>query len=108
MIWELEDIVNWHIKTFPDVDLKSQKLKFLEEYKEYLESGDIMELADMAIVNIILIERFNYSYLFTIMLSEQSKLDDLSLLNKAIQKKMNINAKRKWIVKDGVYRHEDL
>ena len=38
MLWTVKDIVAWHIKTFPDADLKSQKIKFLEEYKEYLES----------------------------------------------------------------------
>ena len=55
-----ERIVKWHEKTFPDADLKSQKLKFVEEYREYLESGDIMELADMVIVCYVLKGRFKF------------------------------------------------
>lgn len=107
MIWTLDDIVNWHIKTFPNVDLKSQKLKFLEEYREYLESGDIMELADMCIVYLILNQRFNCDIFLDIMLDEQSKIKNLTELDNAVCKKMDINSKRKWIYKDGVYRHED-
>ena len=107
MIWTLDDIVNWHVKTFPNVDLKSQKLKFLEEYREYLESGDIMELADMGIVYLVLSQRFNCDIFVDVMLDEQSKIKNLTELDNAVCKKMDINAKRKWIYKDGVYRHED-
>ena len=107
MMWMVKDIVEWHIKTFPNVDLKSQKLKFLEEYREYLESGDIMELADMGIVCLVLSQRFNCDIFVDVMLYEQSKLKNQTELDNAVCKKMDINSKRKWIYKDGVYRHEN-
>lgn len=98
----IDGIVEWHKKTFPDVDLKSQKLKFLEEYKEYLESGDIMELADMAIVNYVLYRRYDCSC-FSDIISEEWDDELISL----VKKKMAVNKKRKWNKVNGVYRHED-
>lgn len=106
-MWTVKDIIAWHIKTFPKADLKSQKIKFLEEYKEYLESGDIMELADMAIVNMVLQERFYYNTFFNIMLDEQAKIKNLTELDNVICEKMDINQKRHFILKDGVYRHKE-
>lgn len=100
----IEKIVKWHKETFPDADLKSQKLKFLEEYREYLESGDIMELADVAIVYYVLNCRFLFFKFKDIFDFETD--GKWVELKKAINKKMKINKKRKWKKEGGVYRHE--
>ena len=102
----IEEIVKWHEKTFPDSDLKSQKLKFVEEYREYLESGDIMELADMVIVGYVLRRRFKYERFDDILWHELILNGNPEGLRKAIIKKMKINKKRKWKKEGGVYRHE--
>lgn len=100
-----KEIIKWHKATFPDVDLKSQKLKFLEEYREYLESGDIMELADMLIVNFVLISRFNFMGFVDIIKAEA--LPFYQDVLKAVDLKMEINKKRKWHNVRGVYRHKE-
>ena len=105
MKWTDKKIVEWHHATFPDVDLKSQILKFLEEYREYLESGDIMELADIVIVNVVLISRFNFMGFVDIIKDEA--LTVYPALLKAVDLKMEINRKRKWHKVRGVYRHKE-
>lgn len=107
MKWTYDKIVDWHKKTFPDADLKSQKIKFLEEYREYLESGDITELADMFIVNAVLTHRFNYGRFSNIVYEELLKDDFLFNVNELVDRKMDINAKRTWCKVNGVYRHKE-
>lgn len=63
------------------------------------------ELADVYIVSIVLEKRFKStigSY-FVGLLMENPAPESL----KRIEKKMQINSKRKWIKKDGVYRHDE-
>lgn len=106
MTKEIEkEIIEWHRATFPDVDLKSQKLKFLEEYREYLESGDIMEWVDMIIVNVVLVSRFNFKGFVDIFKAEERPIFPDIL--KAVYLKMEINKKRKWHKVRGVYRHKE-
>ena len=100
----IEEIVKWHKETFPDADLESQKLKFLEEYREYLKSWDLMELADMAIVNCVLRYRFLFFRFDDIFRFEAEGTE--TILREIIIKKMKINKKRKWKKENGVYRHE--
>lgn len=100
----IEEIVEWHKKTFPDADLKSQKIKFLEEYKEYLESGDIMELADMFIVETVLNWRFDYKDFYLLVCKEKFNKKFYEVED-AVNKKMEINKKRTWHKVNGVYRH---
>lgn len=102
----IEEIVKWHKKTFPDADLKSQKLKFVEEYREYLESGDIMELADMVIVCYVLRGRFKFEGFDGVIWHELILNGHPEGLRKAVIEKMKINKKRRWKKEGGVYRHE--
>ena len=104
----IDDIVKWHKETFPDADLKSQKIKFLEEYKEYLESGDIMELADMIIVNEVLTHRFHFSHFSNVVFSEAFCNELNSDIFNVVEEKMKINKQRTWHKVNGVYRHEDV
>lgn len=100
----IEEIVKWHKETFPDADLESQKLKFLEEYKEYLNSWDLEELADMAIVNYVLKYRFLFFRFDDIFRFEAEGAE--RILKEIIIEKMKKNKKRKWKKEGGVYRHE--
>ena len=100
-----DKIVEWHKETFPDADLKSQKIKFLEEYREYLESGDIMELADMFIVNTVLVHRFHFDKFSPLVFSDACYYVEDVL--EAVDSKMKINKQRTWHKINGVYRHEN-
>ncbi len=100
----IEDIVKWHKETFPDVDLKSQKMKFLEEYKEFLEGYSLEEYADMYICNVALNYRFNF-FCYDDILNEEIVNISVSYLNDAIRKKMEINKKRTWKKINGIHRH---
>lgn len=100
----IEKIVKWHKETFPDVDLKSQKMKFLEEYKEFLEGYSLEEYADMFICNAALNYRFDF-FCYDDILKEEMLNISVAYLNDAIRKKMEINKKRTWKKINGIYRH---
>lgn len=109
MIWTDKDIVEWHKKTFPDVDLGSQIKKAEEEIHEYItavvneEPQEIIEeeLADIYIVLLVLKNRFGLKII-------NSFLPSRGKLELAIHHKMDKNAKRTWIKVNGVYRHKVL
>lgn len=101
----VEEIVAWHKTTFPDASENEQKIKFLEEYREYLESHDINELADMCIVNVALNDRYNCAMFDSILGREIKEFGDDELLLQAITHKMSINKERKWHKVEGIYRH---
>lgn len=102
-----EEIVNWHKTTFPDATENEQKIKFLEEYREYLESYDINELADMYIVNAALTDRYNCTMFDSILSHEIQKFGNVvDSLIQAITHKMSINKQRKWHKVEGIYRHK--
>lgn len=101
-------ITEWNKKTFPKLTENGQWLKLLEEFKEYRKAGNleeaIKEYADMFIVSCVLDERFNNPLGFFI-LSAIDKNDEIEKLDEAVDEKMEINRKRKWTYKKGVYRH---
>lgn len=101
----VEDIVNWHKTTFPDASENEQKIKFLEEYREYLESHNIDELADMCIVNVALNDRYDCIMFDSILGHEIKEFGNDELLLKVITHKMSINKQRKWHKVEGIYRH---
>lgn len=47
---DIKSIALWHEETFPAATVQEQKLKFAEEFGEWKNSQDILELADMYIV----------------------------------------------------------
>ena len=108
MIWTDKDIVDWHIKTFPDTDLGSQIKKAEEEIHEYImavvneepQERIEEELADIYIVSLVLKNRFGLKTI-------NSFLPSRGKLELAIHRKMDKNAQRKWVKVDGVYRHKD-
>ena len=114
-------IAQWHKDTFPDATLDGQKLKWMEEKREWKESlrpatedfvhGDIDELADMFIVVCGLIRFSNTEAMFCFGSVEQELYDSLfsqSDLEDAIDKKMERNRARIWKKQDGgSYHHTD-
>ena len=107
-----DKIVEWHKNTFPDATLESQLLKLDEELKEVVDAQrngekekSYDELADVYIVSLVLAKRFDSTTgkYFLGLLEEHPAPESL----KRVEKKMEINAKRKWIKKDGVYRHDE-
>ncbi len=100
-------ISDWHKATFPNHTREQQILKFFEEGREYFLSGSLEELADFCIVSIVLNDRYDESSFANIAFNEamnsKFSLEDIQY---AIEKKMEINKKRHWVLKDGVYRHD--
>lgn len=103
-----KEILEWHKKTFPDAKIEKQLMKLEEEYTELCKSfgGDIMEAADVYIVASVLKYRFNSKIggCFLGLIDESWKYMEIM---KAIKEKMEINKKRKWTFKKGVYRHKE-
>lgn len=113
MSWTPNKIAKWHKKTFPNATLESQLLKLEEESKELVEARNsdsakyFEELADVVIVATVLKIRFNSKLaerFFEIDIAYNPKTP----FGKIVDKKMDINAKRKWKFENGVYRHEDI
>ena len=107
-----EEIVEWHKKTFPLCTFGSQLEKLDEEIKELCEAirngaknHAAKESADVYIVSLVLLKRFN-SHIGSYFLG---LFDEYPVphLEDEVRKKMEINKKRVWIFKDGVYRHEE-
>lgn len=102
-------IAAWHEKTFPDATEESQLLKLDEEFAEYADGEFIEELADVFIVAASLSERWgNMLGTFTMKAVVKHCGKDAGMLYNAIQKKIEINAARKWKkLPDGRYKHEE-
>lgn len=106
-------IQKWHEESFPDVTLNGQFEKFKEELREYMaaqtDEEKLFELADMAIAVMGGIRRFDEEYAkeLIFMVYEDATEDgfDMMELWDAIQKKMEINRRRKWTKKEGQYKH---
>ena len=110
MKWTDKKIVAWHKKTFPDCSYESQLAKLDEELNEvseaqkkgnYVQSFD--ELADVYIVATVLKERFNsiIGAYFIGLINEHPAPE----LSKRGDRKMEVNQKRTFTFKNGVYKH---
>lgn len=107
-----DEILEWHKKTFPKADIKSQLLKLDEELKEVVDAhknGETEkaydELADVYIVSLVLEKRFNSTIgAYFIGLLQEHPAPELM---KRVKNKMKINKKRTWHEENGVYRHDE-
>ena len=107
--WNIDSIGKWNKKTFPQNTTRGQRIKCKHEAEEYFKASThperIDELADFYIANAGLYGRFS---------DESGRLvceliKDLFYwpeVNTAVQKKMQINLKRKWYkTHHGEWRH---
>ena len=111
----IESIVQWSRETFPEATLIGQLNKFKDEKEEwerapYNSEAELFELADMFIVACS-IARFSATEAMYCLRVTADKLE-LSYfttqdLERAIDKKMEINRARKWCIKDGNYQHTE-
>lgn len=109
-MWELtQEIAQWHQKTFQTTE-KAQKIKLLEELKEYYDSGELEEIADILFVLSSLAHRYG-SELFTELLSftldiighDKQFSDEIK---KQLTAKFEKNKNRTWQKQpDGSYHH---
>jgi hypothetical protein len=104
-------IIKWSEETFGDnITLEGQLEKFLDERKEWLESGrkDLSELADLTIVasSVARFSLVDAAVCFA-HIDAELKLSGFSAddLETAINKKMAVNRQRKWAVGKGNYQH---
>jgi hypothetical protein len=107
-----DEILEWHEKTFPKADIKSQLLKLDEELKEVVDAQrngekekSYDELADVYIVSLVLEKRFKSTIgaYFIGLLQEYPAPESM----KRVKNKMKINKKRTWHEENGVYRHDE-
>ena len=109
--WTKDDILHWHIEKMPDCTKAEQYIKGNKEAKEYYDArkfGDyaskLEELADVYIVNVILWLRYhdhNARLMVEFIETRKKWLE----IEKAVDCKMEINAKRTFIRKYGEWRH---
>lgn len=107
----IQSIIEWHTKTFPNATLEGLVEKYKTEVAEWYRLGcRAMELADMAICACG-IARFcivDVVYLFKDIIDSARNAEiTLGMLEIAIEKKMEINRKRKWNFQDGQYQHKE-
>ena len=108
-----KEIVEWSIKSFPDLTMEKQLVKLSHEIDELCQAKRegkdddvIYELADVYIVSRILADRFDNSIgrYFIGLLTEFPTPKAME----AVKEKMEKNKKRKWIkLDDGTYQHKD-
>ena len=108
---ELEqEITEWHKKTFPDVTMQELLLKLEEELAELFDAINVKaeiteqameEQADVYIVSVALMERFNSRIGLHFYSMDYTNKE----LMKAVRNKMEINKQRTWHKVDGQYRH---
>ena len=100
-------IIKWHKQTFPDCTYESQLLKLeeeLEEYKEARKPYKITELADIYIVSLVLMDRFE-SLIGSHIFEWADKIFKIIGYD-AVKEKFEANKDRVWIIDRGVYRHK--
>ena len=111
----IESIAQWSRETFPDATLIGQLNKFKDEKEEWEETpcnteDELFELADMFIVACS-VARFSATEAMYCFRSVAEKLEISCFatqdLERAIDKKMEINRARKWCIKSGNYQHTE-
>ena len=106
----IKEIIEWHEKAFPNATEFAQYKKANEEIIEMWEAGinptrRLEEKADVCIALIVLAYRFNSQIAQLLLIGIFYERMDLQLLE-AIQDKMKINKKRKWVQnEEGVFHH---
>lgn len=107
--WNLRTIGLWNKETFPDENIRGQRLKCSREASEYFNAKTynerIGELADFYIANAGLDGRFNEDggRLVCELMRDLPNWDEI---NEAVQTKMEINLGRKWHkTHTGEWRH---
>ena len=111
----IASIVQWSRETFPEATLRGQLRKFKDEKEEWEKApsnseAELFELADMFIVACS-VARFSATEAMYCLMVAAEKLE-LSCfatqdLERAIDKKMEINRARNWCIKDGNYQHTE-
>ena len=114
-----QEIIQWHIATFPQATLESQILKWQEEFRELEQANNyrtyLLELCDCIIVATafkrygeageVLSKTFN-DCLTSVLDDKKENWDfDKEILNRFVKAKLEINKKRKWEFINGVYKH---
>lgn len=99
----IKSIIEWHEQTFPDATLEGQTDKYNNEYNEYYmaktKESILEELADMFIVTIGILRLDFREGLFFMNDALRTFYDSTytwGQLEETINKKMQINRKRKW------------
>lgn len=106
-----EKMAKEHEKLFPQADLTSQCLKAGEEIREFKSAKGtaqvVKELADVAIccIGIYRFDRDIAEYIYMTAMSYADTLGLRSSIEEEVNRKWDINTKRKWVFKNGVYKH---
>lgn len=109
----IASIIQWHTETFPNATLEGQLQKFEDEVKEFwecelLSEDAATELADCFIVACGIarfsnVEAINaFSFVVGYLLNDKELTE---MFNIAVDKKMQINRKRKWNKIGNTFQH---
>lgn len=109
----IKSIIEWHEQTFPNATLEGQISKWEDEQEEWENTSygskyELEELADMVIV-CCGIMRFDYTTGFDYLTYTLGKIQVMPTNGKdlwgAVERKMEINRKRKWNKVGNKFQH---
>lgn len=111
--WTKDDIFRWHMEALPDCTINEQRIKAHKESKEFYDArktddyaSKLEEFADVYIANVALWVRYHdfNGRLMVEFIERSKKWDEIA---EAVDCKMDINATRKFIRKNGEWRHDE-
>lgn len=104
-------IADWHKDALPDCTMQQQFSKANREALEYLyakshkdKRGMLEEMADVYIVWVVLSMRYNIA-MARIVCGWMEHFKHFDRIKQAVDEKMDINAARKFVWKNGEWRH---
>ena len=95
----IKSIIEWHEQTFPDATLEGQLAKFADERKEFEQEPSLEEWSDMFIVacGIARFDSILALHYFSDCFKTLARQAIRNIyIQQAVDKKMEINRKRKW------------
>ena len=111
--WTKDDIMRWHMEALPECTINEQRIKAHKEAKEFYDArkfGDyaakLEELVDVYIANVALWLRY-HDHNARLMVEFIETLKKWLDIAEAVDCKMEINAKRKFVKKYNEWRHEE-
>lgn len=110
-MWTKDKIEQWHMKALPFCTVEEQRIKANKEAKEYYDAcrtddkaAMLEELADVYIANTALWFRY-HDYNARLMIALLERRRNWDMIKAAVDCKMDINVKRKFVKIGREWRH---
>lgn len=108
----IKEVIDWNTNFLPDNTLNMQLRKVMEEIREVIKAKNskeyMAEWADL-LISVIGIKRFSEQEFYVHMgfLIECDRPNLNEIVEESF-KKLEVNKRRKWVIKNGVYHHEEV